>query len=128
MNFRLFYLISITAFTLVGCRSVQPPNLVTTDKAILKTTLSSLNLKTPGADVEKNIANDDYRFMGICGYACYPPGLQDADLKLAEKYGVNNLQGTTDYIEDDEHSKLIQIATNYAIEYNHVLLMKLKSK
>ena len=125
-----FFWITIVSFTLIGCQKAQPvkrESPVTSNTAILKMTLSSLNLKAPNADVEENITSGDYRFVGICGFACYPPGLQDADIKvLLEKYGVRNLQGTTDSIESDEHWKLIRTATDYAIEYNRILLTKVK--
>jgi hypothetical protein len=93
---------------------------------ILKKTLISLNLDNPIGDVEKNIANNDFRFVGINGYTCYPPGVEKDDLKLAQKYDIRCLEGTSDDIENEGHGRLIEAAIKYAEKYNRSLIKKLK--
>lgn len=112
-----------------GCLSVTPRRFekpITNDTAILKTTLSCLNLESPQKDVDRNINNGDLRFICVCGFACYTPGVQKDDLLLTKKYGVRCLDGTSDAIEGEEHGKLIEMARQYAEQYNMVLLKKLK--
>jgi hypothetical protein len=95
---------------------------------ILKKTIESLNLNDPTKDVEKRIANNDMRFVGINGYTCYAPGVEKDDITLTQKHGMRCLEGTSDYIENEEHGRLIQTAIKYAKEYNLNLLMKFKTK
>jgi len=95
---------------------------------VLKKTLGSLNLEDPKKDVEKSVANKDIRFVGIYGYSCSAPGIEEEYLSLTQKYGLRCLKGTSDNIEDDEHHRLIQTAIKYAEEYNINLLKKLKAK
>jgi hypothetical protein len=94
----------------------------------LKMALKSLNLENPEVDANQNLSNRDPRFICICGYACYTPGVEKDDLALTKKYGSRCLEGTSDVVEGDEHGKLIEAARNYAVKYNAVLLKKLKSK
>ncbi len=94
----------------------------------LKKTLRNLTLEDPQKDVGRNISNHDLRFIGINGYGCYAPGVEQADQTLAQKQGIKCLDGTSDVIENEEHAKLIQTAIKYAREYNLLLLKKLKSK
>ena len=94
----------------------------------LKTILKSLNTQNPEKDVYANLTNQDLRFICICGYACYAPGVEKADLALTKKYGTRCLDGTSDVVEGDEHGKLIETARTYAEKYNNALLMKLKSE
>ncbi len=94
----------------------------------LKATLRSLNLQNPDQDVNTNSAKLDLRFICICGYACYTPGVEKTDLALTKKYGTRCFDGTSDVVEGDEHGKLIETARIYAEKYNTALLMRLKSK
>lgn len=93
---------------------------------ILKKTLKGLNLDNPTADIEKHTANNDLRFVGINGYTCYSPGVEKKDMKLAQKYDIRCLEGTSDNIENEEHGKLIEAAIKYAETYNRSLIKKLK--
>jgi hypothetical protein len=99
-----------------------------TQTETLKATLSRLNLGNPEKDIDTNIANADLRFICICGYACYAPGVDKSDLSLTKKYGTRCLEGTSDVIEGEEHGKLIETARKYAERYNTALLKKLKFK
>lgn len=114
---------------LLGCQSALVQNrvaLITTDTAILKTTLRTLNLDSPKADVEINVRNGDFRFICICSYACDTPGVEEKDALLRNKLGYRCLEGTSDRIESDEHMRLIKAARQYAELYNAELLKTLK--
>lgn len=95
---------------------------------ILKAVLRSLNLQNPEQDVNANSAKRDLRFICICGYACYTPGVDKDDLSMTEKYGKRCLDGTSDVVEGDEHGKLIETARTYAEKYNGILLTQLKAE
>ncbi len=94
--------------------------------AILWRTLENLNLDNPTEDVEKHVANNDFKFIGIYGYSCSSPGVEKENLALIQKYGMRCLDGTSDNIESDFHMRLIETAIRYAEKYNHFLLKKLK--
>ena len=96
---------------------------LTSDTAILETTLSLLNLEHPEQDMMRNVAHGDYRFMGINGYTCTAPDNKGGyiDHQLIEKYHIWCLEGTSDVIESDKHMKLIDKARAYAMQYNNAL-------
>ena len=96
--------------------------------AILRATLETLNIENQEMDVNKNIGNGDLRFICVCGFACYTPGVEQNALALKKQYGTKCLEGTGDVIESHEHGALIAIATKYAKQYNMILLKKLKLK
>jgi hypothetical protein len=96
--------------------------------SILKTELAGLNLDSHDQDVSRNISHSDFRFIGICDFACYPPGIQSEDLEYAKVYGVRIIQGTTDALESEEHLELQEAATGYAETYNRFLLEYLKKR
>ena len=47
---------------------------------------------------------------------------EDDKFKYREKYGLRILDGTGDAVLNDEHKRLIDIATKYAKTYNEYLL------
>jgi outer membrane lipoprotein LolB len=95
---------------------------------ILKRGLIGLNIEHPEDDLQKNIDRKDFRFVCICGYACYAPGIGKDNVKLSERYGLKCIEGTNDVLESEEHGKLMQVAKNYAETYNMLLLGILKAK
>ena len=95
---------------------------------ILKAVLRSLNLQNPEQDVNANSAKQDLRFICICGYACYTPGVDKEDIALTKKYGQRCLDSTSDVVEGEKHGRLIEAAKTYAEKYNDILLKQLKAK
>jgi len=130
MNTRSFVLASVLLFSVVGWLSAQttkhepPPD---NNTRILKTVLAGLNLEHPSIDLKTNIDNGDYRCIGINGYMCWPPGVQETEFHFIQKYGKRCLEGTSDVIENNEHMKLIRTARKYAENYNRLLLLEIKS-
>ena len=76
------------------------------------------------ADVERQWAAGDRRLVGVRGYAIAVPGVPDRG--VAEQHGVRVLEVTTDAIGCFEHARLILIARDYAVAYNHALLARLQ--
>jgi hypothetical protein len=124
------FLALLLLFVFGGCSSyinTKYDSPWTSNTTTLKTTLRSLNLREPKKDLIENVKNSDYRFMGVCLYYCYAPGLENQDTDLVEKRGLRILEGTSDNIEGDQHMKLIGTAMRYAEEYNQGLLEMIKS-
>lgn len=92
---------------------------------ILEKELSVLNLKNPEIDMENNYANGDMRFIGIYNWSVICPGVPEDDDALVRKYGVREIDGTSDVIEGEKHDQLVDAATAYAKSYNKALLKKL---
>jgi len=93
--------------------------------AMLKTELSYLDLQNPKHDLDKNIAHKDYRFICVYGYSIVCPGTEGPE--NIQKYGSRMIEGTSDTLEGDEHSKLQGIAFVYAEKYNQFLMGVIKS-
>lgn len=85
----------------------------------LRATLSSLNLKDPGADARAHVAQGDLRPVGIYGFTCSIPG-PESNLP-PPKVGVRCLDGTSDALESGEHRRLIEAAEVYALAYDQEL-------
>lgn len=95
-------------------------------EAILEHKLRTLNLENPKQDLTKNIGRDDFRFIGLYGYAQYFPGTNENDYPLINKYGISMIEGTSDLIESEKHKELIRKAKQYAEIYNSALLNRVK--
>jgi outer membrane lipoprotein LolB len=95
---------------------------------ILKREFINRNIEHPENDLQKNTDAGDFRFVCICDYACYAPGVEKGDMQLWMKYGHKCIEGTNDVIEGKEHGKLTRTARNYARRYNELLIGILKSK
>lgn len=87
--------------------------------AILKSTLSKLNLKNPAADAKALVAAGDRRPVGVYGYSCHVPGPEGGH--LPPSVDIRCLDGTGDVSESEEHQQLIEIAVAYAKAYDQEL-------
>jgi hypothetical protein len=132
MKLKLSFAVAILLLSISGvCGSSEPEKdirIVTTNAAILETTLRGLNLEHPEEDMKKNASHRDFRFLTVCGYTCYPPGISEVDYPLIKKYGVRYMEGTSDVIEGKEHGYLIRKAIEYSENYNRTLLKELKGR
>ena len=83
-----------------------------------------LNQADPLEDSESAIARSDYRFIGLYGVGAYVPvvNIQCLDPEKDVKY----IKGTSDLLENYEHSKLNAIAQVYAEYYNMRMLVYLQ--
>jgi len=87
--------------------------------ARLRTTLSTLNLKDPGADARAHVAQGDLRPVGVYGFTCSIPG-PEGNLPPPQ-VGIRCLDGTSDAVESEEHRRLIKVAADYALAYDREL-------
>jgi hypothetical protein len=120
----IIFLVIIPLFT--SCQTVNKrATKFPTHVALLKTELASFNLLNPEEDMERNFSHSDKRFIGICGIACFCPGLSKEQTGLINEYGMRIVSGTSDAIESAEHMQLQREATEYAKRYNEALFKKL---
>lgn len=87
--------------------------------ARLRATLSSLNLKDPGADAKARVAQGDLRPVGIYGFTCSIPGQENS--LPSPRVGIRCLDGTSDAAESEKHGRLIKVAEDYALTYDREL-------
>jgi hypothetical protein len=112
----------IVAIALICSPVLASEGAGTTETAILKATISELNLEDPASDARSNFVRGDFRFIGVIDYACHLPGREGIPLEpLAERYGMRCLEGTTDTPESPEHKELQGVVSRYGIIYNATL-------
>lgn len=92
-----------------------------TQAALLRETLSKLNMKDPASDAKAHVAAGDRRPVGVYGYACSVPGPLNHHLPMSIAIQVRCLDGTTDAPESEEHQHLIEQAVTYAKAYDQEL-------
>jgi hypothetical protein len=99
----------------------------------------ALNIADPIKDLDSNLDRWDTQFVGINGYTCSAPGLDQsavgpdlaatADQRLEQSHGVICIDGTGDVMppDDRQYMDLYQTAWKYAEMYNHELLVRIHS-
>ena len=127
MKFHRFYLLSAFALLAMVAAAASSDGGVGPGTKALTATLATLNLANPIKDLDANLKRNDRRFIGVASYACDAPGVRGSDEPLTRSatYGLRCLEGTGDIIESDEHLRLIQKATDYALAYNTELLRRI---
>jgi len=80
----------------------------------------------PYSDLEAAIKREDLRFKSLNGLTAYVPDVEDEG--KIKNYGVDLIQGSSDFITSYEHGRLIRIAQYYAEAYNAALLHYINSK
>ena len=122
-----FCLLSAFAFLGVVAAAVSKDGGVGPGTKALTATLATLNLAHPIKDLDANLKRNDRRFIGVASYACDAPGVRGSDEPLTRSptFGLRCLEGTGDVIESDEHFRLMQKATDYALAYNTELLRRI---
>jgi hypothetical protein len=102
---------------------------------VLAASLRMLNIFDPTKDLDANLSSGNDRFVGIYGYSCSPPGLDEsaqgdsftADQRLEISRGVKCIEGTSDVIPDDpQYRDLYQTAWKYAETYNTEYLRRIR--
>jgi hypothetical protein len=73
----------------------------------------------PAADLTQALQREDRRFLAFQGFATDVPGVPEYFSRFRQ-FGLNVLTGT-ERILNDEHSRLIQAARQYAENYNRLL-------
>jgi outer membrane lipoprotein LolB len=124
----IFVISGVIALTLSCSRTYKTAvqnEHVYSNLEVLRAALSKLDLENPKKDLDDNLRLGDVRFKSVCGYVCTSPGVGDEYYYHANYYGTDVIEGTSDAIEGDEHLKLIEKATQYAEEYNRLLIINL---
>jgi hypothetical protein len=125
-------LCSLGACALLGCVSPQPtawqplprpPHLAQNPSPSVRN-LRWLYDADPQRDLHAALARDDTRFLGVYGFAAFTPGISQ-DSRIVQRHGIRYLDGTSDALENKEHSHLTFAATAYARTYNQLLLRHL---
>ena len=102
---------------------------------VLAASLRKLNLVDPTKDLDVNLSRGDNKFVGIFGYTCSPPGLDEsgtgqaltADQQVLRSHGVVCIEGTGDVLPPDhQYMDLYQTAWKYAETYNRELLNRIR--
>lgn len=93
---------------------------INSDPALLLKWVEKAN---PTLDAKAALKNGDTRLMAIYGFALIIPGVDFNNYARYEKeYGYNPIEGTGDDLSGEEHARLNELATNYALEYNAIIL------
>ena len=82
----------------------------------------------PEKDANQAIAKGDFRLMAVYGYTLIVPGIKGDYRKYEKTYGIHPIEGTSDFIKNNEHGKLNALAKKYAEKYNLTILKQKKSK
>ena len=95
-------------------------------RAVVLRELARLQTAAPEQDFATAWANQNTKFIGVYGFTLTLPGVpENRKPALIDKYGVNPVKGTGDYIEFPQTARLNAVATKYATRYNQLLLRKL---
>lgn len=116
-------LLIIFCFVISGCRSNGPATKRLTES------LSALDLKNPENDARKSLNNGDDRFAALLGEAPGPyfPGvLHEKWPEIRKNRDFWMILGTSDAIESEYHSDLIERAEKYSIRFNTAILDRSK--
>ena len=83
----------------------------------------------PVADAKKAVGRSEFTFIGVDGITWTIPGIDESKkFELRKKYGLIIIEGTSDAVQGDEHTRLQGLATEYAKKYNLYLLDHIKTK
>jgi hypothetical protein len=83
----------------------------------------------PVADAKKAVDRSEFTFLGVYGFTWTIPGIDESKkFELRKKYGLKIIEGTSDAVQGDEHTRLQGLATEYAKKYNLYLLEHIKTK
>lgn len=106
-----------------GCGVPQgstPPDMPA-DRSVLARRADSLAALDPEAEARKAIVRGDLRFLGTCGFACEPTGIDPTVVEVSQ-HGLRIIEGTSDAITSKEVARLNAVAADYATRYNQVIL------
>ena len=113
----------LVATTIVAVGSTHAQGRPAGPPALVKRA-DSIEALNPATEVRKAIDRGDVRFIAICGYACYPPGvdLTDSTVTVAiRSRAFHYVEGTSDAIMSEAVARLNIVAAAYAERYNRLL-------
>ena len=113
----------LLATAIVAVRSTHAQGRPAGPPALVKRA-DSIEALDPATEVRKAIDRGDVRFIAICGYACFPPGvdLRDSTVTVAiRSRALHYVEGTSDGITSEAVARLNIVAAAYAERYNRLL-------
>ena len=85
--------------------------------------LKWLESANPELDAKNAIDRKDFRLRAIYGYVLSVPAVDQRDYDEYKKtFGFNPIEGTSDSLISSDHARLNQLASEYALRYNKVIL------
>jgi hypothetical protein len=86
--------------------------------------LKWLDTANPIEDAQRALEKHDIRLKAVYGYALTVPGINDKEKYsiYENKFGFDPIDGASDNLQSEEHSRLNQRAYDYALKYNSVIL------
>ncbi|MDB6068776.1 MAG: hypothetical protein JWR26_4984 [Pedosphaera sp.] len=109
----------------------QPPEIQDPSTPAPQTNVEKLRkyeTANPTNDFAADLKNNDIHFMAVRGYSVTVPGLNESKPKLPRKVPWKIIDGTSDYIRTNEEIRLNRLATEYAKNYNQLVLDYLNVK
>lgn len=114
----LSFCLGVYSFAIAGETSPDPV-----------TQLKWLESANPENDAKKAIKEKDFRLMAVYGYALEIPGVDPKyGIEYKKIYGINPIEGTSDFLISKEHMRLSKLAHEYAAKYNKAVLKYKKSE
>jgi hypothetical protein len=95
-------------------------------QSIVLQSLDWLKNANAAYDANQAIKKDSIYFIGVLGYAMDVPGVQEYYSLYENKIPVKIIRGTGDAIISTEMRELNSLAHEYAMQFNAIILYKLK--
>ena len=84
----------------------------------------SITALDPATELKKALDRGDRRFIAVCGYVCFPPGVDLDDsvvMKAIRTRDMHYIEGTSDAVGSDAEARLNTVGADYAERYNRLL-------
>ncbi len=124
----ILFILIVEPITVVNGQYWSPiPAADSKRDTFIKQTIVELERADPARDLQAALLRGDKRFVGVMGFALEVPGVEDY-YEHYKSYGVRVIEGTSDFIENDDIRRLNELAYKYALRYNRLLLETIRSK
>lgn len=84
--------------------------------------VARLNISNATADAKQAVARGDRRLLSVHGFAIEVPGVKGGIAELQAKYGLHEIEGTSDATKDVRDRQLNDNARSYATKYNQTII------
>lgn len=82
-----------------------------------------LETADPLVDARAALSRGDHRLCAVQGLTITIPGTDEGAFEILKRdYGINEIEGTTDALANEEHRRLAEMAYRYAEAYNRYVL------
>ena len=95
-------------------------------QSIVRQNIEWLNNANVINDGLQAIKKDSIYFVGVIGYGLIVPGVRDYRARYKNKVPVKPINGTGDFIRTDDDKKINYLATEYALQFNAIILANLE--